>query len=381
VLIAMRSCRCLRQTMMLPLVVLSVTVMESLAVTPQHQLGVSVVAASYRASGVVQDAYSIPPPPQAALAGQDGTSQGSTTANSPAPPPVVPLKLVDYTPAESLSPSAQVSGAAFGTHHDAHGLMKWLCEPGQGPNPVTNSNCGRVGAVGARGGQAGMEYGATSAHGAVACMPAQYPAAFPPPSCEDTPAFITSTNTPSHQFGWPGSTISPPDSIATSSTKEGPTFTWQVPTLAPPPPSQTNLVNSQTSGIAPQGSCSVGPSDHTDISSGFVIQDFQLPLTCHSNQEAASAGWEIQGASAKSSATLKNYHWHSHNTFTPGTLAYPNRQWFASPCAMPVYKTAYCLAPDRILLGGSTGQIPGELATTGAAVDNNYDAPVLAAGG
>jgi len=363
-------------------------------VTPQYQLMVSKVAAQYKASettgikspDVVPGAENIAPPSQGPLAGQAGTPQGSTTAFSPPPPLPVPRKLADYQPATSQSPSGVVSGMSFGTHHDADKknsgttTHKWLCNHGEGPNPLTTSNCGRTGTTGARGGQAGEEYGATAANGALYCAPMQYQHVFPPPRCDDTPEFITATNTPAHQLGWKGSTISAPAAIATAHTKGGP-HPWQVPTLAPPPPPQEALVNSQVSGIAPAGSCNVGPHSHSDVTSGFVVQDFQLPLTCHSNQEASSAGWKISGGAAATSATLKNYHWHSHNTFTPGVSAYANRQWHSSPCVQPVYKTAYCLAPDRVLLGGSTGQIPGELAVPGAAVDSSLNAPVLAAGG
>lgn len=349
------------------------------SITRQPQLSASVVSASYRPAqttgiteSIVQNAYNIlnhqGAPHQGALCGQAGSTEGSTVTCSPPPPPQVPRKMAAYT------------GTAFGTHHDANGPDKHLCDPGQGPNPSSSSNCGRQGITGARGGQAGEEYGATASHGAATCYPASYPAAFPPPTCHDTPEFVTTTNTPAHQAGWKGSTIQPPDAIGTASTKGGPN-PWQVPTLAPPPPSHTALVNSQTTGIAPSGSCNVGPNGHADTQSGFIPQDFQLPLTCHSNQNTGSAGWSISGGTAPTSQTLKNYHWHSHNTFAPGVTASPNRQWMASPCAMPVYKTAYCLAPDRVLLGGATGQIPGELAVPAAAVDGNLNAPVLAAGG
>jgi hypothetical protein len=371
----------------------------SVAVTQQWQLRANVVptAVQYKAAettgikspNVVPGAENIAPPSQSALAGQAGTAQGSTTAFSPPPPPAVPRKLADYQPTTAMSPSGVVSGMAFGTHHKADKTNsgsphKWLCDPGQGygPNngPLTTSNCGRTGTLGARGGQAGMEYGQTAENGALHCVPMKYLHAFPPPRCEDTPAFITASNTHAHQAGWKGSTIAAPAAIATAHTKGGPN-PWQVPMLAPPPPPQEALVNSQTSGIAPAGSCNVGPSGHSDVTSGFVVQDFQLPLTCHSNQEVSSAGWKISGGAAATSATLKNYHWHSHNTFTPGVSAYANRQWHHSPCVQPVYKTAYCMAPDRVVLGGSTGQIPGELAVPGAAVDASLVAPVLAAGG
>jgi len=339
-------------------------------------LSASVVPHQYRpntaTTPITVGAENVPPPPQGALCGQAGTAQGSAINCNPPPPPPVPRKTAAY------------AGTPFGTHLDADGDDKHLCDHGEGPYPKTTGNCGRSGTAGARGGQAGMEYGHTAAWGAATCYPATYPSAFPPPTCHGISEFMTATNNPAHQAGWPGSTIAPPNAIATASTKGGPTFQhWQVPTLAPPPPSQTALVNSQVSGIAPAGSCNIGPgaNGHSVTTSGFVVQDFQLPLTCHSNQEAASAGWSIHGGAAATSATLKNYHWHSHNTFSPGWAMGGNRQWMASPCATPVYKTAYCLAPDRVLLGGSTGQIPGELAVAANAVDANLNAAVLAAGG
>lgn len=308
------------------------------------------------------------------LCGQAGTAQGSTGTCTMATPIAVPRKLSEYTTLQ----------AAFGTHLNAEGHDKHLCDPGQGPNPKTTSNCGRTGSTGARGGQAGQEYGVTADHGAASCYPMRYLSAFPPPSCKDTPGHITAYNTPAHQPGWKGSTIAPPNAIATASTKLGP-LPWQVPTYAPPPPPQEALVNSEVSGIAPAGSCSVGPNglvDSGQVTSAFIPQNPQLPLTCHSNQEAHSAGWGIHGHQQDTAATLKNYHWFSHNAFAPQTYNGPNRQWFFSPCATPVWKTAYCLAPDRLLLGGSTGQIPNELIQGGPATTNAaLDALVLAAGG
>jgi len=331
-------------------------------------------------------AYHIAPPSQTALAGQAGTTEGSTTAFSPAPPPVVPRKLnTEYltpaVPVDGLSfgapYSATIPNSPFGQHIAADGAQGWLCDPGQGPMPLQASNCNRVATEGARGAQSGMEYGSMPAHGAVSCKSVQYPAAFPGASCQHIPGFITATNTPAQQLGYPGSEITTPDSIATATEdKGGPTKEhWRVPNLAPTPPSQIALKNSQTTGIAPDGACNSGPT-----TSAFIPQDGQLPLTCHTNQAASSAGWAIHGAVSPTSATLKNYHWYSHGTFTPGVTAYPNKQWFASPCATPVYRHAYCLSPDRVLLGGATGALPGEMAQPGAWADASYVGPIVAAG-
>merc|ERR1711981_1064982 len=221
--------------------------------------------------------------------------------------------------------------------------------------------------------------GATASHGAATCYPASYPAAFPPhmsryarvrhdyqyASSSGRLERIHHSASRCHwhcQYKGRAQSMAGTDACSTS-------------TVA------YSLGKQPNHWIAPSGSCNVGPNGHADTQSGFIPQDFQLPLTCHSNQNTGSAGWSISVGTAPTSQTLKNYHWHSHNTFAPGVTASPNRQWMASPCAMPVYKTAYCLAPDRVLLGGATGQIPGELAVPAAAVDGNLNAPVLAAGG